>query len=182
MSRARSYIAAPLAPVFSFPPVVGETPRVLVLGSMPGVRSLQAGQYYAHPQNGFWPIVGAFCGFAPELPYAVRTRLLGEQGIALWDVLQSCERDGSLDAAIVASTEQPNDFATFLNRHDRVRAVLCNGGKAFAAFRRLGLPQLGTRAESIEVLQLPSTSPAHTQPRAEKARLWHLALARFLQP
>lgn len=171
-----------MATVFSFPPVVGTAPRVLVLGSMPGVRSLQAGQYYAHPQNGFWPIVGAFCGFAPDLPYAERTQLLGQNGIALWDVLQSCERNGSLDAAIVASTERPNDLAGLLLRHASVRGVLCNGGKAFAAFRRSGLPQLGVRAESIEVLQLPSTSPAHTQPRAEKVRLWHRALARFLQP
>ncbi|MBM4062446.1 MAG: DNA-deoxyinosine glycosylase [Planctomycetes bacterium] len=167
--------------VSSFPPIAAPRARVLIVGSMPGEASLRAGRYYAHPHNAFWPVVGAFCGFAPDLPYAARTARLRAAGIALWDVLQSCERDGSLDASIVAASERPNDFAGFLAAQPRIRAVLCNGGKAFAAFRRAVLPGLGARATDLEVLRLPSTSPAHaSRSRAAKQRLWHAALLRCL--
>ena len=165
--------------VFSFLPIANANARVLILGSMPGVRSLQAGQYYAHPQNAFWPIVGACCGFDAALPYAERTRLVVERGIALWDVLQSCARQGSLDADIDATTARANDFAAFLATHHRIEAVLCNGGTSFAKFERLVLPCIAARGAALRVVRLPSTSPAHTMPRAQKLAAWREALAEF---
>ena len=81
--------------VHSFEPVADENARVLVLGSMPGLKSLQAGQYYAHPQNRFWPFMGQLVGAGPDLPYPERCRRLARAGIALWDVLSCCERPGS---------------------------------------------------------------------------------------
>lgn len=164
--------------VASFPPLVGSAPRVLILGSMPGVKSLQAGQYYAHPQNGFWPILGTYCGFAADLPYEARCRALVGRGIAVWDVLQSCERKGSLDTAIVATTERPNDLAGFCASFPTLRGILCNGAKAAATLTRCR----SSLSAALEVVALPSTSPAHTLARAEKARRWHEALARFLTP
>jgi len=96
----------------SFPPVATSEARVLILGSMPGIASLTAGQYYAHPRNAFWRIMGKLVGAGPENPYDERLRILKKGGIALWDVLDSCVRPGSLDANI--SNETPNDFAIFL--------------------------------------------------------------------
>jgi len=166
--------------VFSFPPIARPGSRVLILGSMPGQRSLQASQYYAHPQNAFWPVVGACCGLPPDLPYAERTRLLVARGIALWDVLQSCDREGSLDSDIVGASARPNDFTRFFASHRRIGTVLCNGGTSFQKFERLVLPTLGERGESLRIVRMPSTSPAHTLPRARKLAAWREALAEFI--
>ena len=143
--------------VFSFPPIASAAARVLILGSMPGKRSLQASQYYAHPQNAFWPIVGSCCGFDAGLPYAERTRLIAERGIALWDVLQSCEREGSLDSDIVGASARANDFARFLARHGGIGAVLCNGGTAF--------PLTGTGTATLTTTRaVPAVSSVTTTP------------------
>jgi hypoxanthine-DNA glycosylase len=169
-----------LDPVYSFPPIAGPDARVLVLGSMPGAASLRAGEYYAHPRNAFWGILGAYCGFPRDLPYAARAQRLVENGIAVWDVLQSCERAGGLDAAIVGATERPNDLPGFFARQPRLVGVLCNGTKAWTAFRSFVVPALGAAA-GIEVVRLPSTSPAHAALRAAaKQAAWHAALARCL--
>lgn len=166
--------------VASFPPIARADARVLILGSMPGVRSLEAGQYYAHPHNGFWPIACAFVGLDPSAGYAARTSALRRHGIALWDVLRSCERPGSLDAAIVRRGAVVNDFAGFLARHARIATVLCNGGTAHDLFVKFGLPQLGGERRP-EIVRLPSTSPAHASLRlGAKQRVWHDALARAL--
>lgn len=158
-----------------FPPVATRDARVLVLGSMPGAASLRAAQYYAHPQNRFWPIMGALVGALPTLPYRQRLRRLTGAGIALWDVLAACEREGSLDSAIRDDTAEANDFAGFFTAHPRIRAVLFNGGKAEAAFRRLVLPSLPALA--LDCRRLPSTSPANaSQPAAMKLAAWRDAL------
>ena len=114
--------------------------RLLVLGSMPGAASLAAQQYYAHPRNAFWPIMSQLFGFAADLPYPQRLMQLQAQGIGLWDVLQSCERQGSLDSAIRAET--PNDFASLLQQQPQIRALAFNGAKAAQSFRKLVLPTL----------------------------------------
>ncbi|MCA8974312.1 MAG: DNA-deoxyinosine glycosylase, partial [Planctomycetes bacterium] len=147
--------------VDSFAPIAGPRARLLIVGSIPGARSLQAGQYYAHPQNAFWPIVGAVLGFDHAQPYPERTRQLRRHGVALWDVLQSCERAGSLDSAIVADSVRVNDFAAFFARHRRIDRVLCNGGTAFAKFDRLVRPELAASGIVPTVVRMPSTSPAH---------------------
>ncbi|HUR40071.1 MAG TPA: DNA-deoxyinosine glycosylase [Verrucomicrobiae bacterium] len=160
----------------SFPPLARADARVLILGSMPGEESLRQRRYYAHPHNQFWPIMGALAGARPELPYAERVRMLRLRGIALWDVLECCERAGSLDGSIVTASEKPNNLPRFLRAHRRVRAVFFNGGKAASAFRRHVEPKLhllGERAESLRRVRLPSTSPAHAgMPRAAKLAAW----------
>ncbi|MCA8949432.1 MAG: DNA-deoxyinosine glycosylase [Planctomycetes bacterium] len=163
--------------VESFAPIASRRARILVLGSMPGVRSLAAGQYYAHPQNAFWPIVGAICGFDPQASYGRRTQALRRAGIALWDVLQSCERAGSLDSAIVGATVRVNDFAGFLRVHRKVQVVLCNGATAHAEFERRARPLLTELGREIPSVRLPSTSPANaSMSRAAKLAIWQREL------
>jgi hypoxanthine-DNA glycosylase len=158
-----------------FPPVARRDARVLVLGSMPGAASLRAAQYYAHPQNRFWPIMGELVGAFPALSYRQRLLRLTGAGIALWDVLAACEREGSLDSAIRDDTAEANDFAGFFSAHPRIRAVLFNGGKAEAAFRRFVLPSLP--ALELDYRRLPSTSPANaSQSAAQKLGAWRDAL------
>ena len=143
----------------SFAPVAEDSATRLVLGSMPGAASLRAGQYYAHPRNLFWRILGELLGVDPGLPYAERVGVLSAAGIALWDVLESCTRVGSLDAAIEKGSVAPNDFATFFARHPRVRRVYFNGATAEQCYRRRVLPLLPAGSRVYE--RLPSTSPAH---------------------
>lgn len=143
----------------SFAPIEAPQSRVLILGSMPGVVSLQVQQYYAHPRNAFWPILASLLGFDAALPYEQRLAQLTANRIALWDVLASCQRPGSLDANIARASEQPNDFISLFAECRQIRAVACNGGTAYALFRRHVLPVVDL--SGIDVLQLPSTSPAH---------------------
>lgn len=128
---------------------------------MPGAASLAAGQYYAHPRNHFWPIMARLFGAGPELPYASRVRRLKSCGIAVWDVLESCIRPGSLDADIDEASIAVNDFARFFATHPRIERVFFNGAKAEAAYRRRVLPGLPAAASVLPAQRLPSTSPAH---------------------
>lgn len=143
----------------SFAPVAASDSRLLILGSMPGVRSLQLQQYYGHPQNRFWPLLAALLGYQ-EVPavYADRKRMLIDNRIALWDVLGCCEREGSLDSDITG--ERPNDLAGFLQRHPQIHTICCNGGKAAASFKKY-TRQLDL--QGITVHCLPSTSPANAR-------------------
>ena len=163
-------------PLHAFPPLVDEHAHTLILGSMPGEASLQAGQYYAHPRNGFWPIVAAVMGFAADLPYPERCAALLARGCALWDVLATCERTGSLDADIRNGT--PNDFPAFFADYPHITRVFFNGSTAEGEFRRKVLPEL-TRlgiAPRLALHRLPSTSPAHAAcSRAEKIKRWREA-------
>lgn len=143
---------------------------------MPGEASLAAGQYYAHPRNQFWPILGALLGFEPGIPYAQRVRAVGEARIAVWDVLQSCERPGSLDSRIVRDSIEPNHFATLFARCSGIRRVCFNGAMAEESFRRHVLPTL--EAGAMEFVRLPSTSPANaSMSAARKLAAWREALA-----
>lgn len=162
--------------VYSFPPIADAAAERLILGSMPGAASLAAGRYYAHPHNAFWPILAELVGFAPDADYETRVSALRAAHIALWDVLQSCSREGSLDARIARTSEVPNDFASFFARHPKICHVYFNGSKAEAAFRQRVLPQLD--ASRLHFIRLPSTSPAHAaQSRAEKLAAWRAILA-----
>jgi double-stranded uracil-DNA glycosylase len=161
--------------VRSFPPIADAHARVLLLGSMPGAESLRQARYYAHPHNAFWPILGELFGFAPTAVYEVRTEALRRRGVALWDVLQSCERDGSLDSDIELDSIVVNDFGRFYAQHPRIEAVFCNGGAAFASYRRRVMPSLRGEAARLPVVQLPSTSPAHaTLSRTAKLAAWRV--------
>ena len=150
-----------MSAVESFPPLEPPSARLLILGSMPGIASLRAVQYYAHPRNRFWPTMEALFGIPFAWPYEQRIAALTAKGVALWDVLRACERPGSLDSSIVRATEVPNDFAGFIDRHPQLRAIALNGGTARDAFKRHGSAMLGARLDGIEVIALPSTSPAN---------------------
>ncbi len=145
--------------ISGFAPVIGSRPRVLVLGSMPSERSLAQQEYYGHPQNAFWRIMGDLFGAGRNLPYAQRLLQLQQQRIALWDVVESCERPGSLDANI--SGARANDFAKLFLNHATISHVFFNGRKAADEFRRKVRPQLDIRGYAPDSQILPSTSPAH---------------------
>ena len=132
--------------------------KVLLLGSMPGIASLQAQRYYAHPRNRFWPLLADICGFDPALPYAQRLQALAAAGVGLWDVIGQCQRRGSLDADIVRGSEVANALPALIAGLPGLRLVGCNGGAAMQAFQRWVLPQL---AVAPRLLALPSTSPAN---------------------
>ena len=135
------------------PPIAGRSARLLVLGSFPGVSSLDAQQYYAHPRNHFWPILSALWGVElMVMAYSARVAELERHGLALWDVYAGCRREGSLDSAIEDAA--PNDLAALVARLPALRAIAHNGGESARAMRL-------TRALGLPVHRLPSTSPAN---------------------
>ena len=155
-----------MSAITGFEPVCGPGCRVLILGSMPSVRSLELGQYYGHPRNAFWPIMCELLEGRHIPDYARRTRMLIDHGIALWDVCHCCERETSSDARI--RNEVPNDIAALAARLG-IERVLLNGGAAAALYRRhvrLELPSA----------RLPSTSPAYTLRYEAKRDMWRAAL------
>ena len=155
----------------ALPPILSRDTRVLILGSFPGVASLQAQQYYAHPRNRFWPIMGRLLGQPlPEMAYGDRTRCLLDHGIGLWDVYATCIRPGSLDSAIRDAVL--NDLASLPARAPALRLVIHNGAESARRMREveaLGLP----------AVRLPSTSPANARLGLDaKLVLWREALDR----
>lgn len=154
------------------PPVLSANTRLLVLGSFPGVASLQAGQYYAHPRNQFWPILGAVWGLdLVARPYADRLAVLLERGLGLWDIYASCQRVGSLDQAI--RHPQPNDLAALHPRAPALRGVAHNGAESARARAQV-------LAQGWTVHRLPSTSPAHASWSFDrKLQAWREVLAGF---
>ena len=161
----------------SFPPICGAKPRVLILGTMPGRMSLAQQQYYAHPQNAFWRILGELLHFDPKTDYASRIEFIMQARIALWDVLKFCVRASSLDADIEAQSEVPNEIAQLLKTERTIERVCFNGGKAAQLYRRHVLPQLPAGFRDIDYCPLPSTSPAHAGMRyAEKLNAWRVVL------
>ena len=144
-----------------FPPIARPDADTLVLGSLPGRKSLEMQQYYAHPQNAFWRLIAEIFGAEVNLPYARRVGILTANRIALWDVLAAAERPGSLDSSIVHASALANDFGAFFRGHPRIRRVFFNGRKAEEIYRRRVLPQLGPQSAQLRYQCLPSTSPAH---------------------
>lgn len=158
--------------VYSFEPVYAPDARLLILGTAPSAASLAAGYPYAHPRNCFWPLLFDVLGEpAADLPAEKRALLLRHQ-IALWDVMRSCVRPGSLDSAI--RDPEPNDVGALLDACPQIERVLLNGGAAYRLYHRL-LPGLCGRVEDV---QMPSTSPAYTLPYAKKRAAW----APYLMP
>jgi TDG/mug DNA glycosylase family protein len=151
-----------------FPPIADARARVLVLGSLPGVKSLEMREYYAQPHNAFWRIMGELFGAGPALEYPARLVRLRASGIAVWDVLAAGEREGSLDAAIVSASSVVNDFNAFFERHRRIGLICFNGNTAAGLFRRKVLPGLAPEWAGIERQALPSTSPAYASLRFEQ--------------
>lgn len=158
--------------LLGLPPIADARTRLVVLGSFPGVASLRAQQYYGHPQNAFWKILGALW----ELPlaqasYDQRVAAVLERGLGVWDVYASCEREGSLDTAIRAA--ELNDFAQLRHRCPELRAIAHNGGESFRHARL-------TRAFGLPVHRLPSTSPANASwPFERKLAAWGELLRQY---
>lgn len=140
---------------------------------MPGIASLQAARYYAHPRNGFWPILEALWEIPAEAPYSSRTLAAKRAGLAIWDVLASCRRATSLDSRIEPASIVVNDFAAFFRSHPAIRCIAFNGATAATLYRRHVLPRLDPPARDLRTVQLPSTSPAHAgMTLADKCRAW----------
>ena len=146
--------------VQSFEPLIGQRPRIIILGSMPGVASLEAAQYYAHPRNVFWRIIQELFDIDHRASYTWRVAQLSRQPLILWDTLQACRRPGSLDSNIDADSARANDFPRLLQRYPGIRAILFNGATAEKYFRQLVVPQLDNDHD-IALLRMPSTSPAN---------------------
>jgi len=148
---------------------------ILILGSMPGVESLRQQQYYAHPKNMFWDMMGDMFGAGHGFSYSERLEVLKKNRVALWDVAHRCTRRGSLDANIEAATVVPNAFTALYRDCPHIRFVFFNGKKASELYRRLVLPELTKDMLQLEYATLPSTSPANVSiDRAEKMRRWQL--------
>jgi TDG/mug DNA glycosylase family protein len=168
------------ARVRSFPPVADERSRVLVLGSMPGVRSLRAHQYYGNPNNHFWRILYALAeNREPDPDYESRIAFALRHGVALWDTIASCVRPGSLDSDIREPV--PNDIPGLLRRYPNIEAIACNGAKSHAMLMKYYGRDPSVAARTV--LKLPSTSPIPT-PRyrgfADKLEAWR-ALSAWLE-
>jgi TDG/mug DNA glycosylase family protein len=152
----------------AFDPVVDARTRLLILGSLPGDASLKAAQYYAHPQNGFWRLVGGVVGAdLAALPYAERLEALKSAGVGLWDVIASAERPGSLDAAI--RTPEAADLRGLIASLPALKAVAFNGATSAKLGRRIL-----SGVEGVTLIDLPSSSAAHARPLSEKAAVWFI--------
>jgi hypoxanthine-DNA glycosylase len=159
--------------IFSFPPIENRDAAILILGSMPGIASLTAQQYYAHPQNSFWPIMAALLKFDINLSYVSKVQALKASGIAVWDVLQSCHREGSLDTNI--ECEVINDFESFFKMHPHIQRIFFNGAKAQTSFKKHILSHIDL--PNMDLVRLPSTSPAHASLTFEqKLNAWKTVL------
>ncbi len=184
MSRVKQRLSdhsqkTPMTTVQSFAPIIGEKPRVLILGSMPGVASLQAHRYYAHPRNAFWPIVLKLLAGADLDHYEQRLQLLKQKQVALWDVLASCQRAGSLDSAIATRSVIANPIAALLQSHPSIQAIALNGNSAHQLFVRHCLPLINR--DAVVILPMPSTSPANAgMTTQQKYQRW-AELARYLR-
>ena len=153
--------------ISSFAPIISTTSRILILGSVPGVKSLEMQQYYAHPQNQFWKIVFELIGEDFSKDYETRIETIRKNNIALWDVIDTCEREGSLDTKI--RNEEHNDITKILNDHPSISVIFCNGQKSFKNLKKI----LGKESE-IPVFVLPSTSQLHTISFDKKLKEWEI--------
>ena len=157
----------------SFPPIASSSARILILGSMPGKKSLEMQQYYAHPQNLFWLFMAELLRFDKKLDYPERTAKLVENHIALWDVLRHCHRKGSMDHAIQKDSIIPNDFAAFLKSHKHITTIFFNGKKAEEVFNKQVKPEISRLFPMLHYVGLPSTSPANAAiSKADKLKRW----------
>ena len=153
---------------FSFAPITPDNAKILILGTMPGTKSLELNQYYGHKQNNFWKFMFEILKEKFSTDYETRTALLIKNKIALWDVLQFCDREGSLDSAI--KNEIANDFETFLETHSNINTILFNGQKAAAFFKKYVHLK-----KQYSLITLPSSSPANASKTFEsKLEEWKI--------
>lgn len=151
--------------IFSFPPIIDTTSKILILGSIPGVKSLEKQQYYGHPQNKFWKIIFHLLNEKFTDNYAEKINILKKHKIALWDTIDSCERKGSLDSEI--KNEEVNQIPELVEQYPNIKAIFCNGGKSYKS-----LQKILNKNFKIPVFLLPSTSPLHTVSFERKLEDW----------
>lgn len=164
-----------------FQAVADQNTRTLILGSMPGRDSLNAGQYYAHGRNAFWPIMAELFGAMPENSYDKKLLTLKQNSIGLWDVIKQCRRKTSLDSAIEEKSIEVNNFSVFLQNHPKIFRICFNGVKAEQSFNRYVLASI--HANHINFIRLPSTSPAHARMSfQQKLEVWKHTLKSDQQP
>lgn len=162
-----------MSDIDGFAPIVSSDANVLILGTMPSEASLSRQQYYGHPRNAFWPIMSVLFASNPGLCYQRRKEMLMENGIALWDVLKSCNRLGSLDSKIKLATIRTNDLASFFNEYKGIKRVFFNGRMAEKLYQKRILPTLNHRFCYLDYQCLPSTSPAYASLNFEqKIEAW----------
>lgn len=152
----------------SFQPIIDENSKILILGSMPSVKSLEQQEYYAHPQNRFWKVMAKLCSYAGlhKCKFEIKKKVLLKNSIALWDVVKTCNRQGSLDSAI--ENVKPNDIKTLLKKHPNIKKIYCNGTASYTMFNRY------FKDIDIPVIKLPSTSPANAKYSFKKLlEEWH---------
>jgi len=152
--------------IYSFPPISDSRSKVLILGTMPGKESLRKNEYYGHPQNAFWKILFKLYNIPFSSDYRFKVEMLLQNGIALWDVLQTCERQSSLDTDI--KMEGPNDLRAFLSAHPGISKIFFNGKGAARYFAKY------FSGTSLPNQVLPSTSPAHAVKWEEKLEIWQV--------
>ncbi|RNA62016.1 DNA-deoxyinosine glycosylase [Chryseobacterium nematophagum] len=155
--------------ISSFPPIIDDHSRILILGSIPGIKSLEKQEYYAHPQNKFWKIIFELFGEELTMDYTEKINMLKKKQIALWDVIDSCERKGSLDSEI--RNEEANQIIELLEKYPNVKTIFCNGGKSYKNLQKI----VGNNFKTPFYL-LPSTSPLHTISFERKFESWKLIL------
>lgn len=161
----------------SFQPIAGTSPKAMILGTMPSVKSLENQFYYSHSRNAFWPILSQ-CLHRPAQSEADKRRLIAQSPFILWDVLQSCEREGSLDSAI--KNPVANDFSRIFKEYPDVSTLLFNGQPAYQLFKRWVIPHQ-TLPDNLVLEVMPSTSPANARmPFEEKLARWQAKLSKFL--
>ena len=162
--------------VHSFEPIVGRDPRIVILGSMPGVVSLQAVQYYANPRNAFWAIIAELFGIDTECNYESRIRQISRSPLILWDTLKSCHREGSLDSKILRQQIEANNVAGLVEQHSSLRVIAFNGAASAKYFDQLEKHRLPVN-HRLALIKLPSTSPANaTMNFEQKLAAWRILL------
>lgn len=150
----------------SFPPIVDEMSRIIILGSMPGGESLRKREYYGHGRNQFWNIIYSLYGEKPDKVYSKKTEFLKEKRIALWDVIETCHREGSLDSNILC--ERVNDFDRLFGNYPGIGHAFFNGTKAYTTFKKM----VGFKYEGLTYTKLSSTSPANVMSFEKRLTEW----------
>jgi TDG/mug DNA glycosylase family protein len=160
-----------------FPPIVSSRAKVLILGSFPGKESLRKQEYYGHPRNVFWFVISGLFHIEDTLSYPDRVKALAAHGVALWDVLLSCRRKGSLDSSIDDETVLINDFLPFFQRYKEIKWVFFNGTRAEKEYRKHVLKTVEPFCSDINYHRLPSTSPAMAMlTKEQKLAQWSIIL------
>ena len=159
--------------ISSFPPIIKKDSKILILGSIPGVKSLEMQQYYAHPQNKFWKIICEIFNEEFTTDYTERIKILEKYHVALWDVIDTCERKGSLDSEI--RNEEANKIGELLHNYPNIKAIFCNGQKSYKNLQKI----LGKKFRS-PIIVLPSTSPANAGlSYFDKLKSWYIILEKL---